>query len=104
MSATEKPATTTCPACAGAMSADQMGLPLQEAHRTHGAPVADVTPASRTPDGSTYSLNYVWPRKRVILHVSKELTPQSCRDLASSLLWFAERADAAKPDAPEEGA
>jgi hypothetical protein len=49
-------------------------------------------------DGSTYSLSYQWPRQRVIVHVHKELDPRSARDLADSLLWFAERCrlDAAK--------
>lgn len=45
-------------------------------------------------DGSSYSLSYQWPRSRVIVHVSKELDAQGARDLADSLLWFAERVDA----------
>lgn len=31
----EKPTPPSCPACAGAMPADQMGWPLQEAHKGH---------------------------------------------------------------------
>lgn len=40
------------------------------------------------PDGSAYSLNYVWARQRVILHVHTELTPEQAGDLAASLRWF----------------
>lgn len=40
-----------------------------------------------------YSLAFVHERERALLQVNTELTPQACRDLASSLLWFADRTD-----------
>lgn len=51
--------------------------------------------AAETPDGAAYSLNFVWARQRVILHVHTELTPEQARDLALSLRWFAGQFEAA---------
>lgn len=42
-------------------------------------------------DTAEYSLNYVWERSAVIVHVNRELPPQSALDLADGLRYFAER-------------
>lgn len=51
-----------------------------------------TVPRRHRGDGAIYSLHYMWPRNRVIVHVDRELSPQSALNLADSLRYFAETA------------
>lgn len=71
-------------------------LPTAAARKRWHAEHKDALRMPPSPDGSTYSLSYQWPRGRVIVHVHQELDAQSARGLASSLIYFAERVEASR--------